>query len=449
MNRKIFKRMLVTLVTAVMLTGSLSGCGTKAAEGTTGSSEQSDAAASSETAEAEAESVTLSLFLPTTWNTDALLKGISMYEEATGNKISLEAVPDDQVGDLLKTRMATNVDVPDVIAYNNLFTAAQTMAYLVPMDGEWIDKLNTEHLEAVYRLQEDGNVYCAPYGSATALGLIYNKQVMEDNGIEIPILSYSDLMEACEILKANGVTPFSISNKEAWTTQILGLDQNLSGFTAEEYAALKTGQLSYADVVHLQTLLSNMVSLKDNGYINEDYMSTTMDMSIEDVATGECAMTPAGDWSYSVLVTNFPDAADNVGMQPVPIMDDSIYVNIGTASKRFWVTKDGKAGNSEAAKDFVDFMMSDEVMQAMYEIEPGICPIQGLTVNQNSWNAEMVGYAQSIPYARVNGELNGFSTGDFGSSIQQLFGGKSVHEALEYWYDDCAQVNKAAGTEGF
>ena len=88
-------------------------------------------------------------------------------------------------------------------------------------------------------------------------------------------------------------------------------------------------------------------------------------------------------------------------------------------------------------------------MQAMYEVEPGICPIQGLEVKQNSWEKEMVGYSETIPYAKVIGELSGFSTGDFATPIQQLFGGKSVHDTLECWYDDCVQQNKAARTEGF
>ena len=395
------------------------------------------------------ESSTLSLMTATSWNTDALLKGISLYEDTTGNKVEMEVIPDDQISDLIKTRLATNADVPDVIAFHDgPFTSQQIVNYFEPLEGEWIGKLNEEHLDKKYK-EKNGEVYRAPYGSLTTLGLIYNKQIMEDNNISLPIMSYTDLIAVCETLKSNGITPMSISNKENWTAQILGLDQNLSGLTAEEYEALKSGQLNYADVESLQKLLSNMVGLRDNGYINEDFMSTTMDMSIEDVATGECAMTPAGAWSYSVLETNFPDAVENVGMIPVPISDDSIYVNINTSSKFFWVTKNGKSGNSELGKDFVNFMMSDETMQAMYEVEPGICPIQGLEVKQNSWEKEMVGYSETIPYAKVIGELSGFSTGDFATPIQQLFGGKSVHDTLECWYDDCVQQNKAARTEGF
>lgn len=303
-------------------------------------------------------------------------------------------------------------------------------------------------LEGVYRA-EDGNVYGAPYGSATTLGLIYNKKVMEENDIELPIMSYSDWMDVCEKLQGAGITPVSISNKENWTAQILGLDQQACAFTTEEAEKFKKGELEFKDVPRLKELLTNMLSLKEKGYINEDYMSTTMDMSIEDVVTGECAMTPAGDWSYSVLQTNFPDDTDNIGMIPIPIMDDSIYVNISKTSKYFWVPKSGKSNEVEAAKAFVDFMLSEETMKAMYEIEPGVSPMVDLDVKMTPWGEEMTQYAEEIPYAPVVKELSTFNMGDFAGSIQVMFGGKSVEETLEYWYDDCVNVNKAAGTEGW
>lgn len=433
------KRLAAGLLTALMAMGTFAGCSGDA------SSSGSSTGGESSTVKEEGGK-TLSMMLATTWNTDALAEGISMYEEATGNKIEVEAVPDDQLTDLLKTRLATTTDVPDIYAGNNIYMND----YFEPMDGEWIDKLVPTYLEGVYRA-DDGNVYGAPYGSATALGLIYNKEIMEQNNIELPIKSYSDWMDVCEKLQGAGITPVSISNKENWTAQILGLDQMPLAFTEEEVDKVVKGELAFKDVPGLKKLLTNMLSLKEKGYINEDYMSTTMDMSIEDVVTGECAMTPAGDWSYAVLQTNFPDDADNIGMIPIPIMDDSIYVNIGSSSKYFWVPKNGKSNDVEAAKDFVDFMLSDETMKAMYEVEPGISPMTDLDVKMTPWGEEMSGYAEEIPYAPIIKELSGFSfnVGNFAGSMQVMFGGKSVEETLEYWYDDCVNVNKAAGTEGF
>lgn len=433
MKRKSVKRLLAMTFVMALLTGTLAGC-------------QKEEANPASDSEGGTSGQTLSMMVPTTWNTDALAKGISMYEEETGNKVEIETVPDDQIADLIKTRLATDTDVPDILAQNNIFVYEQIKEYFVPHDGEWIEKLNPEHREKIYTMSQDGEIYMAPYGSATALGLIYNKQIMEENGIEVPIMSYSELLDACETLKSNGVTPMSISNKENWTAQILCIDQLWSGFTSDDFTKLKTGQLNYKDVPSLQKLFGNMLALKEKGYINEDYMSTTMDMSLEDVATGECAMTPAGDWSYSVMTTNFPDAVDNIGMIPVPISDDAIALNIGASSKYMWVTQ---SGNSELAKEFVNFMISDETIQEMYAVEPGICPIQGVDVEQNSWDAEMTGYSETIPYAKQYGELNGFNPGDYAGTVQQLFSGKTVEEALQYWYDDCVQVNIAAGTEGF
>lgn len=435
LKKKVVSRMLTAICTVSLLTTGVVGFGVTAE-------------AKSEDASAEGGK-TLSLMVCTSWNTDALAEGISLYEEETGNKIEVETVPDEQIADLVKTRLATKTDVPDILADSNGYTGEQIKAYFEAYDGEWIDKLNPDHLETTYALQEDGNIYMAPYGTATATGLIYNKKIMEENGISLPIMSYSDLLSACETLKNNGVTPISISNKENWTAQMLLNGQVWDDFTAEDFEALKTGKLSYVDKEALKEAFENTLNLKDMGYINEDFMSTTMDMSIEDVATGECAMTPAGDWSYAALSTNFPDAVDNVGMIPSPIFDEAPKVAIGTSSKYMWVPKDGKNGDVDTAKEFVDFLMSDETMQAMCKVEPGICTIQGLEVESNSWDKEMLTYAEDLEYTKVVAELNGFNTGSMHVAIQQMLGGKSVEDALAWWYDDCVQINKAAGTEGF
>lgn len=431
------KRLAAGLLTALMAMGTFAGCSGDA------SSSGSSTGGESSTVKEEGGK-TLSMMLATTWNTDALAKGISMYEEATGNKIEVEAVPDDQLTDLIKTRLATSTDVPDIYAGNTLYMDN----YFEPLDGEWIDKLTPQFLEGKYR-STDGNVYGAPYGSCTLLGLIYNKKILEENEIEVPIMNYTDWMAACETLKSAGVTPVSLSNKEVWTSPILREDQFPTCFTEEELDSFIKGELAYKDIPRLKQVFTNMLSLKEKNYINEDHMSTTMDMALEDVATGECAMTPAGDWSYSVVQTNFPDEADNIGMMPIPIMDDSIYVNISHSSKYLWVPKSGKSNDVETAKDFVDFILSDETMKAMYEVEPGISPMQDLDVKMTPWGEEMLGYTETIPYVPVVKELSNFNCGDGGVPIQSMYSGKSVEETLEAWYENCKNVNKAAGTEGW
>lgn len=442
--KKFFSLLLVLMLT----TSLIAGCSKKdetAPKATTEKTETTPEATSKPTS----KPITLSMIIATSWNTDALTAGIAAYEKETGNKIEIESVPDDQLTDLVSTRLATEADIPDIYVGNDEFVYDQIKTYFEPLSGDWIAKLDPTHLEAKYQRPEDNQVYAAPYGSSTALGLIYNKKIFADNGIQVPIMTFSDLLKACKTLKAAGVEPFSISNKEGWTAQILGLDQEWEGFTDDQFTALKEGKLNYKDVTSLQTLFSNMRKLVDMGYVNKDYMSTTMDMSIADVATGVSAMTPAGDWSFAAAKSNYPDQLDNIGMIPIPIRDESIYVNIGTSSKYFWATKKGKAGNPEAAKEFINYMMSDKTLQAMYAVEPGICPIQGLNVEQNAWDKEMLSYTSTIPYAKIYTQLAGFNTGDFAATVQSLFGGYTVDQALKFWYDDCAKKNKAEGKSGF
>src|SRR5689334_4781039 len=61
----------------------------------------------------------------------------------------------------------------------------------------------------------EGRTSALPY-SVMAASVIYNTDIFEANGLEVPT-TWSELLEVCEALKAAGITPFYATFKDDWT----------------------------------------------------------------------------------------------------------------------------------------------------------------------------------------------------------------------------------------
>lgn len=440
MKKNTLKKMVSVCCLATLLVGCFAGCG-QSGDNTV----DTKPAANMQSSDKKSEKITLTVSMPTSWNRGATAEAIKLYEEATGNKVETEVVPDDQHVALMQTRISTNTDVPDIVLQSdNIFTVTQLKEQFVPIEGKWTTKIDPNHLEVGYK--KDGVLYEAPYGSASILGLMYNKKVMEEHGIEIPIKSYDALLAACDTLLKAGVTPFSMPSKEGWANQMLLDAQWFTKVTDEEIESFKKGEIPIKELTGCREVFEHAVELCNRGYFNEDHMSTTMDMALEDVATGEAAMCPCGDWSFLPVQTNFPEQLADTGMMPAPMLNDGLWVDIGLSSKCMYIPK---AGNSAAALDFVAFVMQENTLRAMYEVEPGACPINNIGTAMNSWNEEMVSYVNNGIPTMPLWPMNPVTYGNCSLYMIDMFNGKTIDDALDDWYRDVSNSAKAAKLEGW
>lgn len=432
----------VSVIMALMLTLglTLTGCSSGSKEG---SGEKSD--------DTKADSsVTLTLSTFNQWYNAGLKASIAKYEEISGNKVEVQVYPDDQFTNLIMTKMATG-DVPDIIGIHPQTQMWPALVEKVePLQGEWIDKLLSSTKSNVIR-DSDGEVVCAPYGACSSLGATYNKKVFEDAGIELPLKSYDELLAACEKLKQNGITPIYMPNKDNWTAQIFMLCSMNDVFEKDSTLAEKimTNQIKPSEVPEIVELCNRLLELNEKGYMNENLNSATFDMGIAAVANGEAGMFLDGDWGYADYEKDYAEQLKDVGFMPLTLSDDYLFADIGASGYGLWVPTD--APNKDAALDFIDTFMSEEVLQVMYENVPGICPVQGYDVSMSPWNEEMLKYAESIPTQDdfKGTYLSGFNTGNFSNYIQSMLAGQTVEQALDDWYTDYAQLNKASKTPGF
>lgn len=387
---------------------------------------------------------------------DTIKPAFEKAAEIMGITIEYDVIPDDQMLNVANTQLATG-NADDVILHNFGLTdiSAKDLAVL---EGEWIEKITSTTKPLC--VDTEGNVKKAPLGGESNMGILYNKAVLEASGVTLPLKNYDEFIAACEKIKAAGYTPVYVSNKEVWTAQILLLTSMTPIFAnnSELIEQITTNQVKPSEVPELVELWENVVSLKELGYINEDYMSATNDMAFEALANGECAFYAQMDNSYGTLAASYPEAVENLGMCYTPLWTDEANGFVMFDAATNYISVSASSSNLELAKAFVNTVLTEEVLTVYYDINPGSVPYDnlGYELNSNPFNKEMRGYAENMArYGTFNNNSYNGSTpleafyGAFNEQVQGLFSGKSVTEALDSWYNAYAADAQARQVEGF
>lgn len=435
------KRILSLLLAGSMLTLMLTGCG---------SSGGSDGEESTSSGGGKKLTIMMS---NSDGGNDAVETVMQMAADKMGIEIEYDIYPDDQMMSVLNTKLATG-NASDVIMHN-IGIATLPAEKLAVLDGDWKEHISEQSYPMT--VDDEGNVLKAPFSAASAFGLLYNKEVLENAGVELPINNFAEFKEACDKIKATGVTPVYLSNKENWTAQIwLLATMQAALFEDPQFAIdMSENKVQPKDNEKLVKLMSNFVELRDDGYVNQDYMSATNSMAEQALMEGQAAFyadfSKLNDYSRE-------EYEDKLGMMWIPLWDDEAdqVVSVGQAGNFLSVPADNE--NAELAKEFVNTLLSEEVLQKYYELLPGISPYTdlGFELEQGALGDELLTYAtddnlySDYQSTLVDGEavLNGFY-GNFSDRIQGLIAGKSVEDTLNDWYNAYAEEAKARDAEGF
>lgn len=389
---------------------------------------------------------------------EAAKAALNKAAEIVDADVELSIFPDDQFLNVLNTKGATG-NLDDLI-FTSFSLPDLPYNELAELDGEWLDNVTDVSKQFLFNPDDSDSVVMAPFGAESNMGLAYNKKVLEQAGVELPILDYASFIKACEKMKAIGVTPLYVSAKESWTPQILLLSSMTSTIMKEDNLAekLAANEIKPGEVQGLQDLWANVAALKEKGMINEDHMSATHDMGKKAIAEGTAGFYAVTDAAYGEIKSEYPDLIEGVGMTVTPMWNDTdlSFVMTNRTSRTIAVSK--KSKNLELAKKFVDACLSEEVLTAYYDLSPGAAPFKNLDFElaMSPWNAEMQEMAKDMPSygdwanALYDGKaiLNPF-WGDFDLNVQSMFSGKSSQDAIEAWYQKYADDAKAKRLEGF
>ncbi|WP_161601460.1 ABC transporter substrate-binding protein [Paenibacillus luteus] len=350
------KRMIgCTIFIVMLLSIVLTACGNNnSAESSNGG----EASPSTTTADSEAKPVTLKMLHFMEAEAGPTLKEINkkFHEKYPNITIEYENAPVDQYQTLIKTRFASG-DAPDIVgvAPGTWKVPFVEAGYLMDLsDRPWVSRLQegAKEMESM-----DGKVYALPLDQ-NAIGVIYNKKIFADMGLSIP-KNWEEFLALCEQIKAAGITPLAIGNKDLWVTQIIpyamapsAIYRDNPDFDQQMYE----GNATFVGSAWNQ-MMEDYISLDEKGYFNKGILGTNYDQMVQLMATDKTSMMVMGNWALPAILAVNPDV--ELGMFPLPYVKAGEKVFVSSAIA-LGIGASANTEHPEEVKKYIDFWAEKE-----------------------------------------------------------------------------------------
>lgn len=259
---------------------------------------------------------------------------------------------------ILKTRFIRE-DYPDIIGIGgdinySYFVDAEILADI--SDYEGMQSINQGYLDIAESLElvpTDGT-YIIPY-VANAAGVLYNRDMFEEHGWEIPT-TWDELLTLCDEIQAEGILPFYFGFKDTWTClapwNAMAVELSPADTTKQVNKGLTTFTTEYKEVSekYLQLL----------PYGQEGPFAYGYNDACTAFARGESAMYTIGSYATPQILSVNPDM--NIDSFVMPACDDAEDRTLNSGiDLGFCVMAECK--NKEAAYEVLDFLYADENLQ--------------------------------------------------------------------------------------
>lgn len=308
-------------------------------------------------------------------------------EEGRDVTVKLELPSVNEADELLKTRLASG-DSPDVFALHavNDIPVYDKAGYLEDLSGEpFVEKMYETVSPAVTK---DDRVLALPL-ETLQWGYIYNKDLFEEHGIELP-QTFTELEAAVKTFEEAGVTPFIRAYKDSYIPQL---------FLPLTVGALEsTSQTGFIDKMNADD--TSFDQLKDEMFPVIDLVhahgtdrpfEVGQDQGAAAFAAGEAAMWVQGPWMAESLMATNPDF--NFGVAPLPINDDpnATLIDLSTSTS-LAVSKQSEV--KDVAKDFINYILDEQDSSELYE-SLGFNPISDVhTFEPYPWLVDSAKYVE-------------------------------------------------------
>ncbi|MGN0499128.1 MAG: ABC transporter substrate-binding protein [Acutalibacteraceae bacterium] len=276
----------------------------------------------------------------------------------THDNIHLTIQSPNEAMTILKTRFIRE-DYPDIVGiggdinYSNFLDADMFMDI---SDFEGVSDIKQAYMDIEDELEfipKDG-VYALPY-VANAAGILYNKDMFEDNGWKIP-QTWTEFIELCKTIKASGMQPLYLGYKDTWTClapwNALAVGLSPSDTCAQVNAGKTTFSKEYRETAEKIKILLDYCEPNPYAYGYNDACTA--------FARGQAAMYPIGSYAVPQIKSVNPDM--NIDSFVFPANDDEKdnVLNSGV-DLQFCVMKNSK--NKEAVYEVLRYLYEDETIQ--------------------------------------------------------------------------------------
>ncbi|MFV0466148.1 MAG: ABC transporter substrate-binding protein [Lachnospiraceae bacterium] len=438
MGKKSVKRCVIGLLILGLLSGVLASCSSA------GSGEDENAERS------------VSAMVMQSRNYPGLEKMIAKLKEEENITVDLQVIPDEQYDNLLKMKLGSG-ECPDMIDYSvpQLYGLIDPTEYLADLtDEEWTSRLINPALSTY----DDGKIYSFTFKSSNGnQGMIYNKSVFDENGIEIP-KTQEEFDRACETLIAAGITPILLAS-DPWVPQIWMASGYSRAFGTDEKCqefadAILSNEKQLTDYPELQAALNNYFSNFTNNYFNEDYLTVSYDSCLDRLANGEGAMLYGTSSMVASIEGTFPDVS--IGMFNLPV--DYVTEDVMSATLNsigFSLYKDSK--NADTVKEIFELWSTPAYCDLWFEGNAGFPAFEG--VDGGEINEEVLDlYNEYQDTGKLIGEMNAYLNDLqplFSSSLWVYYleapskGNMDAEALLERFQEDINKYMKEKQAPGF
>lgn len=311
---------------------------------------------------AYAQQTSLSIFGPNDQAAMAYTEAVVAAFEAANPDISVEI----EVGpggterdNMVKSRLATGT-MNDLFVYNtgSLFQAINPIQTTVDLTAEpYMATILDSFKQTV--TATDGTLRGIPYGQAMAGGVLYNKKIYADLGLEVP-LTWADFMANSAKIREAGLAPVIQTFGDTWTSQLFILADyfNVQAKNPQFAEMYTRGEAKYADDPATMAGFQKQADVFNAGDLNADFGAATLDDGLRMLALGEGAHYPMLTFAVGTLAQTYPENVEDIGFFALP--GDDAAVNGTTVWMPSGLYIAASSPNQEAAKKFVEFVASKE-----------------------------------------------------------------------------------------
>lgn len=293
----------------------------------------------------------------------------------------------------LRTRLVKNRE-PDVITINgdiNYGMLAEVGVFHDFTDDEIVDKLNPGMVKIAKSLvqtedQSKKRLYAIPY-AGNASGYIINADVWEAAGEDPdnPPQTWSEFIALLKRFKAKGITPIEASTADPWTLQAPLSSLNSTLVPESEYSKLKDGSKTFSDL--WSTVSDELIEIYQN--YTQKNPAVTYQQATQDLAGGKAAILPLG--TYAIPQVRLINKKANLRFAQMPATDNVKEQQL-TAGDDVMLTMGAHTKHEKEAREFVDFLMSEENVKDYSKQQSAFTPYKDTYVGDDALNGVLSFY---------------------------------------------------------
>ena len=278
---------------------------------------------------------------------------------ASHDDIHLTISSPNDASTIMRTRFVRE-DYPDIIGIGgdinySYYVDADILADISDYQGlSDIKQSYLDILEALEITPEDG-IYGVPY-VANAAGILYNKDMFEEYGWEIPE-TWGELIQLCEDIQAEGILPFYFRFRDTWTCLAPWNSLAVGLAPSDTCQQVNAGETTFTE--EYRETAEKCLELVSYG--PDDPFAYGYNDACTAFANGESAMYPIGSYAVPQILSVNPEM--NIDSFVTPGNDDASKNTLNSGvDLMFAVT--AACEHKDAAYEVLDFLLEDENIQA-------------------------------------------------------------------------------------